>query len=311
MTAFRWVRNTIVELLLKDPRTARIERAVEDAKILLGRQESRARPADPQSWRDVEFRVFSQFGDDGIVDYLADRLQPAPVFVELGTGDYTESNTRFLLVNRQWRGFICDGNTRLMNRVRQDAITWQFGLTASDRFITRSNVNALLEEHGFTGEIGLLSIDLDGNDWFIWDTLTVVRPAIVIMEYNAVFGEVTPVTVPYDDGFQRFAKEPTGLYWGTSLPALQVLADRKGYAFVGCNSAGNNAYFVRHDVVERLPPPLRHGRFVDARFRDARGPDGRLSHLGGAARLAAIAHLPVVDVATGRTLLLKDVSSAQ
>jgi hypothetical protein len=310
MSVIRSLRNTIVELLLKDPRTSRIERGVEDAKILLGRQEARARPASPQSWRDVEFRVFSQFGDDGMVDYLAESIRPIETFVELGTGDYTESNTRFLLVNRQWRGFICDGNTRLMNRVRQDAISWQFGLTASDRFITKGNVNALVEEHGFTGEIGLLSIDLDGNDWYIWDALTVVNPAIVIMEYNAVFGEVTPVSVPYDDGFQRFAKEPTGLYWGTSLPALQLLADRKGYAFVGCNSAGNNAYFVRNDLVDRLPAPLRRGRFIDSRFRDARGPDGRLSHLGGPARRAAIAHLPVVDVATGRTLLLKDVSPA-
>jgi hypothetical protein len=307
MSAVRWLRNTIVELLLRDPRTSRIERAVEDMKILLGRQTARSRPESPASWREVEFRVFSQFGDDGIVDYLAERIRPVERFVELGVGDYTESNTRFLLVNRQWRGFVCDGNTRLMNRLRQDAVSWQFGLTAVDRFITKGNVNALVEEHGFGGEIGLLSIDLDGNDWYIWEALTAITPAIVVMEYNAVFGETTPVSVPYDDGFRRFAQEPSGLYWGVSLPALQVLAARKGYAFVGCNSAGNNAYFVRTDLVDRLPPPLRQGRFVDARFRDSRAADGALSHLAGPARLAAIGHLPVVDVTTGRTLLLKDV----
>ena len=310
MSLVRSLRNTIVELLLKDPRTSRIERGVEDVKILLGQQAARSRVSEPASWRDVEFRVFSQFGDDGMIDFLAACLRPVERFVELGTGDYTESNTRFLLVNRQWSGFICDGNTRLMNRVRQDTVTWQFGLTVADRFITRGNVNALLEEHGFTGEIGLLSIDLDGNDWYIWEALTSVNPAIVIMEYNAVFGEVTPVSVPYDDAFQRFAKEPTGLYWGVSLPALQALAERKGYAFVGCNSAGNNAYFVRNNLVDRLPAPLRRGRFVDSRFRDSRGPDGSLSHLAGRARLEAIAHMPVVEVTTGRTLLLKDVSAA-
>jgi len=310
MNPVRWLRNTIVELLLRDPRTSRIERSVDDLKILLGRHEARQRPASPASWRDVEFRVFSQFGDDGIIDCLAETIRPAEVFVELGTGDYTESNTRFLLVNRQWRGFICDGNTRLMHRVRQDTVTWQFGLTVADRFITKGNVNALLEEHGFTGEIGLLSIDLDGNDWYIWDALTVVTPAIVVMEYNAVFGASAPVSVPYDDGFQRFARESTGLYWGVSLPALEVLARRKGYAFVGCNSAGNNAYFVRNDLVDRLPEALRRGRFVDSRFRDSRGPDGSLSHLSGPARPAAIAHMPVVDVTTGKTLPLKDVSAA-
>lgn len=307
MSLVRRLRNTIVELLLKDPRTARIERAVDDLKILMGQQAARARPANPASWRDVEFRVFSQFGDDGIIDCLVEYIRPPESFVELGTGDYTESNTRFLLINRQWRGFICDGNTRLMNRVRQDTVTWQFGLTAVDRFITKGNVNALLEEHGFTGDLGLLSIDLDGNDWYIWDTLTVVNPAIVVMEYNAVFGDGAPVSLPYDDGFQRFAKEPTGLYFGVSLPALRALAARKGYAFVGCNSAGNNAYFVRNDLVDRLPAPLRLGRFVDARFRDARGPDGSLSHLSGRARLDAIGHMPVVDVTTGQTLLLKEI----
>jgi hypothetical protein len=219
MSLVRTLRNTIVELLLKDPRTARIERAVDDLKILIGQQTARSRPADPQSWRDVEFRVFSQFGDDGMIDCLAEYLRPPASFVELGTGDYTESNTRFLLINRQWRGFICDGNTRLMNRVRQDTVTWQFGLTVADRFITKDNVSALVEEHGFSGELGLLSIDLDGNDWYIWDALTSVHPAIVVMEYNAVFGDAAPGSVPYDEGFRRFAKEPTGLYWGVSLPA--------------------------------------------------------------------------------------------
>jgi hypothetical protein len=310
MSVLRSLRNAIVELLLRDPRTSRIERAVEDAKILLGQQTARSRPANPTSWRDLEFRVFSQFGDDGIIDYLAEAIRPAASFVELGTGDYTESNTRFLLVNRQWRGFICDGNTRLMKRVRQDTVTWQFGLTVADYFITKSNVNALLQEYGFTGELGLLSIDLDGNDWYIWDALTVVDPAVVVMEYNAVFGDVAAVSVPYDDGFRRFAKEPTGLYWGVSLPALQVLAERKGYAFVGCTSAGNNAYFVRKDLVDRLPAALRQGRFVDARFRDSRGPDGSLSHLSGRARLEAIAHMPVVEVTTGRTLPLRDIQAA-
>jgi hypothetical protein len=78
---------------------------------------------------------------------------------------------------------------------------------------------------------------------------------------------------------------------------------------VGCNSAGNNAYFVRNDVVDRLPEALRRGEFVDMRCRDSRGPDGSLTYLSGSARLAAIAHMPVVDVTTGRTLLLKDLTA--
>lgn len=308
MSLLRTLRNAAVELLLRDPRAQRIERGIEDCKILLGQQEARARRGlAPATLADTEFRVFSQFGDDGIIEFLVATLGDVPpIFVELGVGDYTESNTRFLLLNRHWRGLICDGNSRLAARIRKDAVAWQNGLTVVDQFITRENVNEMVEREGFSGPIGILSIDLDGNDYYLWEALTAVTPAIVVMEYNAVFGADAAVSVPYDDAFQRFAAHSSGLYWGASLKALQVMAARKGLVFVGCNSAGNNAYFIARALEPRLPRSLAPGTFVDARFRDSRGPRGELTSLAGPRRQEAIAGMPVVDVETGRTQPFRD-----
>ena len=115
------------------------------------------------SLHEAEFKVFSQFGDDGIIQYLMHRLAPLPdSFVEFGVGNYRESNTRFLLLNNNWRGLVLDGHAGSIKQIQQDEIYWRHTLTARSAWITRDNVNDLLREAEFSGEIGLLSIDIDG-----------------------------------------------------------------------------------------------------------------------------------------------------
>jgi hypothetical protein len=113
-------------------------------------------------------------------------------------------------------------------------------------FITRDNINEVLTENGITGDIGLLSIDIDGNDFWVWRAISVIRPAIVVVEYNHRFGSDAAVTIPYEENFDRTRTHPL-IYFGASLKALCWLAERKGYDFVGCNSNGVNAFFVRRD----------------------------------------------------------------
>lgn len=236
----------------------------------------------------AEFKVFSQFGDDGIIQYLAHRLQPLPdTFVEFGVENYRESNTRFLLLNNNWRGLVLDGDENSINYIQQDEIYWRHTLTARRAFITRDNINELLREGGFTGEIGLLSIDIDGNDYWVWEKITIVDPVIVIIEYNSVFGPDLAVTIPYEAHFVRYQAHYSGLFWGASLQALTFLAGRKGYSLVGCNSAGNNAYFVRNNKVANLPVLSAQQAFVEARFRDSRDEKGKLTYLTGAERFHA------------------------
>jgi hypothetical protein len=260
---------------------------------------------------ETEFKVFSQFGDDGIIQYLIHRLRPLPdSFVEFGVENYRESNTRFLIVNNNWRGLVLDGNEDAINYIRKDEIYWRHTLTARHAFVTRDNINDLLKEAEFLGEIGLLSIDIDGNDYWVWEKLNVVDPAIVIVEYNSIFGPDLAVTIPYEPRFARHRAHYSGQFWGASLQALASLAQRKGYSLVGCNSAGNNAYFVRNNKINNLPVLTTREAFVDARFRDSRDERGNLTYLTGAERFRTIAELNVHDLRQNKIVSLNSLSDA-
>ena len=257
------------------------------------------------SLREAEFKVFSQFGDDGIIQYLIHRLAPLPdSFVEFGVENYRESNTRFLLLNNNWRGLVMDSDAASIDHIQHDEIYWRHTLTARRAFVTRDNIDDLLKEAGFLGEVGLLSIDIDGNDYWVWEKLTAINPVIMIVEYNSIFGPDLAVTIPYHPNFARHQAHYSGQFWGASLTALIQLAEKKGYSPVGCNSAGNNAYFVRKDKIDNLPVLTAKEAFVDARFRDSRDKSGKLNYLTGAQRFQAIADLEVYDLRQNRTVPL-------
>ena len=203
---------------------------------------------DGAALREAEFKVFSQWGEDGIIQYLISRVEvPVPYFVEFGVENYLESNTRFLLLNDNWSGLIMDGSEANMQYVRGDAIYWRHELQAVSAFITAENINELLRAHVQQRDIGILSVDIDGNDYWVWRAIDAVEPCIVVAEYNSVFGPELQVTVPYQPDFNRTKAHHSNLCWGASLAALCQLGVQKGYAFVGSNSAGNNAFFVRED----------------------------------------------------------------
>jgi hypothetical protein len=256
---------------------------------------------------DAEFRVYSQFGDDGIIQYLIHHLAVAPqTFVEFGVENYTEANTRFLLVNDNWRGLVMDASADYMASVQGEDLYWKHELTAVAAFIDRDNINALLSEHGFTGDLGLLSVDIDGNDYWVLERIECVHPVVIVAEYNSLFGSHTPVSIPYSAGFYRTRAHHSNLYWGCSLAALCHVTGQKGYAFVGSNSAGNNAYFVRRDRLRDLVPLSTEEGYVECRFRESRDAEGRLTFLSGPDRRAAIAEMPLVEVTTGKTLSVGD-----
>jgi hypothetical protein len=275
--------------------------AMDELRLLAGRLLANQVRASAKSFREAEFKVFSQFGDDGIIQYLIARLEvPRELasFVEFGVQDYSESNTRFLLMNDNWRGLVMDGDKASMESLQMRDMYWRHDLAALCRWIDRDNINEILEESGFSGPIGILSIDIDGNDYWVWQRIEAVKPLIVIAEYNSVFGARQAITVPYDPAFNRTKAHYSNLYWGASLSALASLARSKGYAFVGSNLAGNNAYFVHESYVGRggivaLSPEQG---YVESRFRESRDEQGRLTYLGGAARRQTIAGMPVYDI---------------
>jgi len=244
------------------------------------------------------FRVYSQWEEDGILQHL---LRHVPismnVFVEFGVENYTESNTRFLLMNDNWAGLVIDGSSRNIEFIKKDEIYWSHNLKAEQAFITRENINDLIRRNGIGGEIGLLSIDIDGNDFWVWEAIDCVLPSIVVIEYNARFGAERAVTVPYDPGFVRFKAHPSNIYYGASLAALCVLGQRKGYSFVGCNRAGNNAFFVRSALRPAGLPELTPLQgFVGLQFRESRDASGQLAFLTAEEEAAVLNTLPVAEI---------------
>ena len=251
--------------------------------------------------QDYEFKVFSQWGEDGIIQRLV-KVTPIaePTFIEFGVEDFHESNCRFLLMKDNWRGFVIDGSSANIKALKKAPFFWRRQLQALHARVTRENIEALLAQSGFGPDLGILSIDLDGIDYFVLEAIESFQPRILICEYNALFGPERAITTPYDPSFVRTEKHASNLYWGASLGAMAGLAARKGYVLVGANSAGNNAFFVRRDL---LSPRLREQSvaeaFRPACFRESRDEQGRLTHLDAEAGLALIRGLPVLNVDRG------------
>ncbi|WP_448208337.1 hypothetical protein [Azospirillum sp. sgz302134] len=283
---------------------------LEASLLLNGRMASRALPYRKRirNLSEVEFKVFSQWGEDGIIDWLAAHVPvPNTRFVEFGVENFREANCRFLLMNRNWRGLVMDGSEEHMRALQAERLYWMHSLSAVPAFITAENINDLLEQNGFSGPLGILSVDIDGNDYWVWKNVTAADPAIVICEYNPILGDTRPVVVPYEPAFTRFAAHHSGLYFGASIMALRHLAEQRGYEFLGTNSSGINAFFVRRDLADSVLPYLEEIKAFPSRHRDSRDTEGKLSYATGVERFALISDMPVIDVATGETLALKDI----
>jgi len=288
---------------------ARLRLETDDIKMLLGQLHAeRVRSlTSAQFPQGVEFKVFSQFGDDGIIQFLIHALKPcARSFIEFGVTDYAEANTRFLILNDNWRGLVLDGDPKMIERVRSHHISVLRDLTAASAFVDAANVNEVFLQNGFEGELGLLSIDIDGNDYWVWEAINVVDPLIVVCEYNSVFGPDDAVTVPYDPAFVRQDAHHSRLFYGASLAALCHLGQRKGYAFVGCNSHGNNAYFVKADRAGALKVLTPDEGYVESRFRESVDDGGRHTFIGGSDRISVIADCEVVRVTDGARMKVRD-----
>lgn len=253
--------------------------------------------------RDYEFKVFSQWGEDGILQRLIKVVDiKNRTFIEFGVEDFFESNCRYLLMKDNWSGLVIDGSSSNMNRLKGSYFFWKHHLLAVDAFITRDNINELLARSGFNEDLGILSVDLDGNDYHVLEKITFFRPRILICEYNSVFGSNRKISVPYDENFVRTNKHYSNLYWGASLAAMTHLANKRGYSLVGTNTASNNAFYVRNDLLnDKLEVLSVEQAYSTSLYRESRDPEGRLTFVGAEDRLKMIQGMPVVNVETNAT----------
>lgn len=274
----------------------------EQQLLMLGRllSETVKSKKDIASLNEVEFKVFSQWGDDGIIQWLVNNLEfPNKTFVEFGVENYRESNTRFLMMHNNWSGLVMDGSEPNVEQIINSEYFWKYNLSAKTVFIDTDNINNILSSSGLGKEVGILHVDIDGNDYWIWKEINVISPIVVILEYNSVFGIDRAITIPYDKAFYRTNAHYSNLYFGASLRALHQLSGEKCYSFIGCNSAGNNAYFVRKDKLnDSVRETSLESGYVLSMDRQSRDREGRLTYVTGSDRIEVIRGLPVYNTST-------------
>ena len=282
---------------------------LERLRLQLGRAEAArvaALPADAPL-ADAEFQVFSQFGEDGIIQHLVNKVPiENDVFVEFGVEDYTESNTRFLLVNDNWRGLVIDGVGRAQALPPEPPDRVAPPDRGRDRVHRPRQHQPAHRRRRDRGDIGILSIDLDGNDLWVLEAIDVVSPRILILEYNATFGPEAAVTVPYDPSFVRGEKHCVEPLLGRIAGGAHAHRAREGVLAGRLEPRGEQRVLRARRRGRRAArastPPTR---WRPSRFRESRGPDGELTYVSDRMeRLRLMRDMPVHDLDPGGTVTI-------
>jgi hypothetical protein len=212
----------------------------------------------------VGFNLYSPTYEDGILLYIFSLAGTTnKKCVDLGAGSIAGSTVANLIVNHGFKGLLIDGNAQNIQRVREyythHPETQLFPPQAIAAMITAENVNKLLQENQFVGEIDLLCLDIDGIDYWILKAIDAVNPRVMVVEYQDILGPDRALTVPYKPDFNIHdypANRQANNYCGASLRAFVNLSKRKGYRLVGCSKGGWNAFFVRDGVCVKYLPEV-------------------------------------------------------
>ena len=246
---------------------------------------------------DVEFQVYSQWGEDGIIDWLINKFPEIPKsFLEIGTENYKESNTRFLLVNKNWDGFLIEADKVAVKDIKSQRVFWKHNLKIENKFITKDNINTIIKKINIPKKIGLLSLDVDGVDYWIMNNLSVLEPSIIVCEYNSLFGQKKSVTVPYKKNFIRSEEHYSNLYYGASIKAFVELMKKKNYFLIGTNSAGNNAFFLKKNLFNKINKLISEKKIFVSKFRESRDSNGKLTFLDKKKSLELIKDKFIIDL---------------
>jgi hypothetical protein len=222
-------------------------------------------------FNDAEFRAFSQNGEDGLLLYIFSLIGTTnKKAIEICAGDGMQCNTANLILNHNWNVLLVEGNNDRVKKgnefYRKHQDTFSFPPCFVNAWVNKNSVNKIFIENDFTGEIDLLSIDLDGVDYWIWDAIDVVKPRVVVAEIQCIWGVEKSVTVPYKDDFRTQFVDGFGIYSGASLPAFAKLARQKGYRLVGVQNLGFNAFFIKEDICKDLLPEVSAEECLDRPF---------------------------------------------
>ncbi len=254
------------------------------------------------SLKDVEFSAFSQFGEDGIIDWIINRIPKIEkIFLEIGTQDYWESNTRFLLKMRNWKGYIFEASQKDVSKIKSQRIYWQHKIQAIQTFVNKENINQLIDKNINEKNIGLMSIDIDGNDYWIIKEIKNLSPSIIVCEFNSIFGDKFKLSVPYDKNFIKNEKHYSNLYFGSSIKALISLLQSKEYFFLGTGSRGVNAFFVKNEFKSYFLENIKQINLFPSVAREALDDKGKMTYGNILNEINNIKNLEVFDFDENKT----------
>jgi hypothetical protein len=242
--------SKLQNFLTSNARTQKLVRAGEIAQLHnhIETVLSSPRHADERRLLKSGYRVYSQADEDGILHEIFRRIgEGTRTFLELGVGNGLENNTLFLLV-QGWSGFWIEGSDRKAVAAKKNlaALTTDGRLKIDHHFITAPTIDKRIASLTAGREIDLLSIDLDGNDYYILDAIHSISPRVIVAEYNSKFPADIPWIIEYNEDHRWDSTD----YFGASLKSLETLLSARGYSLVGCNVLGTNAFFVRTDLVD-------------------------------------------------------------
>lgn len=259
---------------------------------------------------DVEFSVFSQWGDDGIINWLVNNVPiKKKIFVEIGTEDYKESNTRFLLKSKNWNGYLVDSDQKKIQDIYKQSIHWKYDLNVFNFKINKENINKFFSSIKIPSEIGLLSLDIDGIDYWVWKELNVIEPIIFVCEYNSNFGDKTAISVPYDKNFDRKKFHYSNLAFGASLEAFKYICKKKNYIFLGTNSNGVNAYFIKKKYFKFIKNKIQNISSFPSKTRESRNKFYKKTFIRSQKRFQLIRGIKVLNVKKNNSLILNNIDN--
>lgn len=259
---------------------------------------------------DASFSIFSQWGEDGILDYLCDVLNLArPKVLELGAGNFRECNSRFLAEFRSAEVVPVDSREDLVSSISKMSVNWKNHIHPLQVWITPASISTIQtfanEKMGF---FNILSIDLDGNDYWVAKEIDYSNVEIVVVEYNPIFGHKHAITILEDENFDRTTAHYTWDYYGASLLAWLRFFESHDFSFIGSNLQGTNAFFIKSSNISKLnfPIPNDHALHVNCPTRDSRNLDGKISYRDFTQRKHDICGLEVLDLVKNEKLKLTD-----
>ncbi len=260
---------------------------------------------------EAEYSVFSQWGEDGILDFLVSTLEiERPNYIDFGAGDVRFSNGRWLLESRGGAGVFVDARKDLKSTLYASGLPVSTDSRAIETYLTLDNASDVFKEaaSSFKGDVDVFSLDVDGQDYWILKSLEDLNAKIVLVEYQSYLGHELAITVPPSLNFDRTKSHFSWIYYGASLLAFCDLLELKGCRLVGTNHQRGNAFFVRKDLYESsslnelLLPTLQD--LCSSQGGESRSKSGAFMGLQGGRRAVLVEEMPWHNCRSGKTATL-------